>query len=192
MSTIQTSGPRDPPQTSTNIVGVKRIRKKVQLVAGNGSINTTDIGTCLPLTTAEFRIFKLSVWASASAGSLLSVVFPTMSSASPGDNSAWTDEGTQGSIRPQIHLTPNFAYRETWFSPTSSLVVATFGGTATDLLVVDITLQYRTAVQSCPAMDYWLSMNDGFDECDGSFTPPDDPDTSESESAVYVDNFELR
>lgn len=160
MSTIKTTGPVDPPQTTTNVVGVKRIRKKVQLAAGVGSLTRADIAGCLPLTNPEFRIMKFSVWASAAANSLLSVVFPislpgTHSIDLIGDNSAWTDEGTQGSIRPQIHLTPNFAYRNLWqgtFDP--SPVVATFGGTSTDLLVVDITLQYRTAIQSCPALDY--------------------------------------
>jgi len=189
MSTIQTSGPVDPPQTSTNIVGIKRIRKKIQLAAGVGSLDTTQIGACLPLNSAEFRIFKLSAWASASANSLLSVVFPASTGIGTGDNSAWTDEGTQGSVRPQIHLIPNFAFRDIWFNPTSSLVIATFGGTASDLLVVDITLQYRTSQQSCPALDYLRTLCDS-DVCDG--TPPDDPDTSESESATYVDNFELR
>lgn len=193
MSTIATTGPVDPPQTTTNIVGIKRIRKKVQLTAGVGQITILDIQNCLPLTAPEFRIMKMSTWASASAGSLLTVVFPLGTSRAFADRSSWTDEGTQGSIRPQIHLIPNFSFRNAWLQnsdPEFPGPVATFGGTATDLLVVDITLQYRTAIQSCPALTLACELMHSSDECDG--TPPDDPDTSESESATYVDDFELR
>jgi hypothetical protein len=164
MTTLKTSGATDPPQTSTQIVGEKRLRKKVQLAGGNGSLTVENVLSCLPLTSPEFRVLKLSVWASATANSLLSVVFPVKAaagagvSATPGDNSAWTDEGTQGAMRPQVHLLPNFDFRNYWFTQANdgTQLLATFGGTATDLLVVDITVQFRTGVQSCPAMAYLL------------------------------------
>jgi hypothetical protein len=146
MNTMATTGPIDPPQPNTNVVGIKRIRKKLQLVAGNGVLQATDIITCLPLTGASIRILKFSAWGSATAGSFISVLFGNAASGS--DTQTWTDEGTQGSIRPQIHLTPNFNYRNTWITTGP---VASVSGTATDLIVIDVTVEYRTAVQSCPA-----------------------------------------
>lgn len=165
MSTVQTTGSRDPPQTSTNVVGSKRIRKIVTLAVGVGQLTIGDIRSCLPLTAPEIRILKLSVWgpdtsptATVPVGNI-SVVFPvgTASPLSPGDNSVWVDEGTIGQQRAQIHLLPCFEYRNFWFpsaTPTGTLV-ATFGSpVAAANLIVDITVQYRTAVQSCPALEH--------------------------------------
>lgn len=152
MNTMATTGPLDPPQTNTNVVGVKRIRKKLQLVAGNGTISSGDILSCLPfIVGAAFRVMKVSVWGSATPGSFLQVQLGDGSVNS--DIQTWTDEGTQGSVRPQVHLTPNFDFRNTWIGPSLAggpIVAAT--GTAMDLLVVDITLEYRTFVQTCPAL----------------------------------------
>jgi hypothetical protein len=174
MKTTRTSGPYDPPPTNENITGIKRLRKKLQLVAGVGSITIADLFSCLPITfatTGEMRILKLSAWASASANSLLTVVFPIGNGASPGDIQTWADEGTQGALRPAIHLTPNFMFRSSWIPNTVPLTIATFGGTATDLLVIDITVEYRSAAQSCPALVLAQSLLPSsylYDEVDGS------------------------
>jgi hypothetical protein len=167
MSTVRCTGPRDPPQTTTNVVGLKRIRKIIPIVASVGSLTLGDLRSCLPLTTPEIRILKLSVWGSdANPGTsaelpsaAISCVFPvgSASNLNPGDNSTWVDEGTHGQQRAQIHLKPCFEYRNFWFlaGVATSTLIATFGqATATSQLIVDITIQYRTAVQSCPAMDY--------------------------------------
>lgn len=167
MSTARCSGPIDPPQTTTNVVGVKRIRKIVPIVASVGSLTVGDLRSCLPLTNPEIRILKLSVWgqdvnngvATDLHSAAISCVFPvgTASNSNPGDNSTWVDEGTFGQQRAQIHLTPCFEYRNFWFQSTvaASTLIATFGqAIAASELIVDITIQYRTAVQSCPALDY--------------------------------------
>jgi len=158
MTTSLVVGPIDPPATTNNIVGTKRIREKVQLVAGNGILTFATLLTCLPLTTPEIRIMKLSVWASATAGSFLQCVMT--SGISNSDVATFTDEGTQGAMRPQIHIRPSFNFRNTWYSAASAggTPVATFGGTATDLLVVDVTLQFRTAVQTCPAYNLYKQL----------------------------------
>lgn len=158
MSTVRAAGPRDPPQTTTNVVGFKRIRKTVILTANVGSMTIGDLRNCLPLTTPELRIMKLSVWSSDT--DTLSCVFPVGQSnnTNPGDNSVWSDDGTPGALRAQIHLVPCFEYRNFWFQAgvSNSTVVATFGSNsiATGNLIVDVTLQFRTAVQSCPALDH--------------------------------------
>jgi hypothetical protein len=169
MSTVVTVGPRDPPQTTTNVVGVKRIRKNIAIAANVGTLTIGDIRLCLPLDAPELRIMKLSVWGPDSgvgAGGLpvapgsLSVVFPVGSAtnSNPGDNSVWVDEGTSGQQRAQIHLRPCFEYRNFWFltGAAGSTVVATFGLTTPTVavVIVDVTLQYRTAIQSCPALEH--------------------------------------
>jgi hypothetical protein len=167
MSTVRCTGPSDPPQTTTNVVGTKRIRKVVSILASVGSITLGDIRNCLPLDNPEIRILKLSVWGqdanpgvtSELPSAAISCVFPvgTPPNTIPGDNSTWVDEGTRGQQRAQIHLMPCFEYRNFWFLTglSAATLIATFGqATATSQLIVDLTVQYRTAVQSCPAMDY--------------------------------------
>jgi hypothetical protein len=157
MSTTTAKGQIDPPQISTNVVGYKRLRHRITLVASSATLTVSNVRGCLPITTPEIRITKLSVWASASAGSFIRVVFPistsTLVPVLPGDNSVWTDEGTQGSIRPQVHLTPNFDFRNYWITAEipDATALASFTGLPTDTIIVDVTVQYRSAVQGCPS-----------------------------------------
>jgi len=159
MSTVRTSGPVDPPQTTTNVVGMKRIRKIIAIsTAGVGSLTLGEVRACLPLTNPALRILKMSIWGP--DGSQISCVFPvgSASNLNPGDNSVWVDEGTTGQQRAQIHLTPCFEYRNFWFLTglASATVLATFGGNSgtASQLIVDLTVQYRTDIQTCPALDY--------------------------------------
>jgi len=146
MVTVAGRGPLDPPQTSLGFVGTKRFRQAVQLVAGSYTATFTTISSCLPLITPVFRILKASFWAPAAADSFVRVNFPTGQIG--GDSNTWTDEGTQGSIRPQLHLIPNFASRNTWINAGT---VAIIQGNGTDTIIIDWTLEYRTTVQTCPA-----------------------------------------
>jgi hypothetical protein len=137
---------------------MKRIRKEVALASGVGSLTLGDLRSCLPLTTPELRVIKLSAWGTDEE--TLSCVFPVGSATNvhPGDNAVWTDNGTPGNQRAQIHLTPAFDYRNFWFLSTadSTIVLATFGSsvTASEHIIVDVTVQYRTAVQTCPALEH--------------------------------------
>ncbi len=114
MTTIRAGNAMDPPQTTTNVVGFKRIRKIVNTNGGTGQLTLGDVRSCLPLTTPDVRFVKLSVWSTDEA--TLSCVFPVGSSTNvhPGDDSAWTDDGVPGNSRAQIHLTPAFDYRNFW------------------------------------------------------------------------------
>lgn len=158
MTTIRAGNAMDPPQTTTNVVGFKRIRKIVNTNGGTGQLTLGDVRSCLPLTTPDVRFVKLSVWSTDEA--TLSCVFPVGSSTNvhPGDDSAWTDDGVPGNSRAQIHLTPAFDYRNFWFidGVAANTVIATFGvpTTGVNSVIVDITVNFRTAVQSCPALEH--------------------------------------
>lgn len=158
MSTMQAAGSFDPPQVTTNVVGVKRIRRLITTdTTGAGSLTLGELRSCLPLTTPELRFIKLSAWGGDTDP--LSVVFPVGSGTNlhPGDDAAWSDIGVPGSRRAQVHLTPAFDYRNFWFSSgmSDSTVIATFvDGPPPAAPIVDVTVQYRTAVQSCPALDH--------------------------------------
>jgi hypothetical protein len=173
MSTSVARGARDPPQTATNVVGNKRLRKIVNITDGNGTLSLSDVVACLPFSTnnTEFRILKLSVWGpdftTAGFTQSLSCVFPVATIVAspliptPGDNSAWEDDGTQGQSRAQLHLTPNFGYRTYWLSqPRNGIgaLIASFSllplSTASQTLLVDISVQYRTVPQLCPAAEH--------------------------------------
>jgi len=175
MSTSVTRGARDPPQTATNVVGNKRLRKIVNITDGNGTLSLSDVVACLPFSTnnTEFRILKLSVWGPdtsnvADSSQSLSCVFPVATIVAspliptPGDNSAWEDDGTQGQARAQLHLTPNFSYRTYWLAQNRNgigALIASFSllpltAASTRTLIVDISVQYRTVPQLCPAAEH--------------------------------------
>lgn len=117
-----------------------------------------DVRNCLPLTSADLRFLKLSVWAP--DHTLLGCVFPVGSTnnLNPGDDATWTDEGVPGQSRSQLHVTPAFDYRNFWFVNgfSGSTIIATFSSAAEAglALTVDVTVQYRTTPQSCPAATY--------------------------------------
>jgi len=160
MSTVRAGNAIDPPQTTTNVVGTKRIRKLVPLTLKVGQLTLGDIRSCLPLTLPELRFLKLSVWGGDDTD--LSCVFPvgSITNLHPGDDAVWNDTGTPGNQRAQIHLTPAFDYRNFWFNSgmPATTIIATFGadpGAPTLVnLIVDVTVQYRTAVQTCPALEH--------------------------------------
>lgn len=161
MSTVRITGSRDPPQTTTNVVGFKRIREKVSLTLGVGALTVGTLRSCLPLSNPEIRILKISAWAPDDVPGSLSMVFPIGNTANSdrGDNSVWVDEGTTGQQRAQIHLQPCFEYRNYWqpVGLANATPIATFGypqGVLPVTVIVDVTVQYRTAIQSCPALEY--------------------------------------
>lgn len=171
MTTTRVSNVVDPPQTSTQVVGVKRLRKNITINAGVGQLTLAELRTCLPLTNPELRILKFSVWGQdgtpnvEAQNNAISCVFPISnpvagtSPGSPGDNSVWSDNGTSGHQRAQIHLKPAFDYRNFWFTSLNlgTELIATFGGdvnVVTTQFIVDITVSYRTAAQSCPALEH--------------------------------------
>jgi hypothetical protein len=109
----------------------------------------------------------------------LSCVFPvsnnpaTPLAPTPGDNSAWEDDGVFGQSRPHIHLTPSFEYRNYWLGPLKNgpgAIVASFAQaspTSASNIVVDITLQFRTVVQACPALDHLNQIQSTQESTDG-------------------------
>jgi hypothetical protein len=171
MTTVRSSRRADPPQTSSNILGFKRLRQKLSVPVAGASLTLGSIRNCLPVTAPEIRILHLSVWAPNSKP--ISVVFPISNAISPpaigspdpgtpGDNSTWTDVGVLGNSVSQIHLRPAFDYRNFWFTSANRdpTLIATFGGTLAvdELLTIDISVQYRTAPSACAALLYLNSL----------------------------------
>jgi hypothetical protein len=154
----------DPPQTTTNVVGFKRLRKLVPVAFSPhvpGQLTIGDLRACLPISNPELRILKLSVWGEDTR--TLSCVFPVGSNVGlhPGDDAAWSDIGVPGNSRAQIHVTPAFDYRNFWWdnNTVAATILATFdvsplGTVGAQQLIVDVTVQYRTSIQSCPALVY--------------------------------------
>lgn len=171
MTTVRSSRRSDPPQTSSNVIGFKRLRQKLSVTGTGASLTLGSIRSCLPISFPEIRILHLSVWAP--NAKLLSVVFPVSNAISPpaigspdpgtpGDNSAWTDVGVLGNSVSQIHLRPAFDYRNFWFTPSNRdpTIIATFGASLAvdEQLTLDISIQYRTAPSSCAALLHLKSL----------------------------------
>lgn len=160
MSSVRASGPSDPPQLNTNIVGVKVIRKILtpEATTGNIMVLAKDLLNCLPVVNPNARILKMSCWGA--DHQQISCVFPAGGADNGvGDDAAWSDRGVPGQSLAQIHVTPSFNFRNTWFSYKGQTRVGVFSSQRSSTeaylpLTVDFTIEYRTALQSCPAYLY--------------------------------------
>lgn len=166
LSSVMASGPSDPPQISTNVVGNKVVRMVITPEPSVGSkfVLAKDILFCLPVLNPDCRILKMSAWGE--DHDYISCVFPVGGTDNGiGDDAAWSDRGVPGQSLAQMHVTPSFNFRNRWFSLKGETRVATFSTTQKPdktykSVIVDFTLQYRTALQRCPAYLYLESVRE--------------------------------
>jgi hypothetical protein len=137
LETRLVSGPADPRSTNRDYVLTKVATGVVALTAGAGKIDNTLVARMVPTATKLFRIHKVSVYAPASATGFIKVA-DVLS-----DEGSFEDYGTQGSMRPQVHLRPALHVREQWFDPTTTNDFYNLTGSTTDNIVVQLTLEVR-------------------------------------------------
>jgi hypothetical protein len=95
----------------------------------------------------RYRIVKFSVYGAAAPGSFVSIRDSETSASILGtDAFRFEDFGTQGSVRPAIHLQPNWLFRTTWYSlaataNTESYIIKTLPDS-------EIIIQYTLELES--------------------------------------------
>jgi len=108
MATTRVSGPADPVTTTGDVVFTKRITFRA--TGATGTITDVQLTSVLPLVGSyTYRLVKLSFYAAADATSFVELVDEKT------DQATFVDYGTQGSIRPQVHIRPSWQLRNQWF-----------------------------------------------------------------------------
>jgi len=123
-----TTGPVDPPFTSNDIIVTKVVRLTSnipQSAPRNITISQVLNQLKVPNEGVMFRFMKISVWSQSYANTgvvgsdseTLSVTIPDISvgGAIPGgDGASFSDNGTFGKRRPQVHVTPPSLVQQQW------------------------------------------------------------------------------
>jgi hypothetical protein len=149
MGTTRVNGPADPLAATRDIVVTKRVLFRLTLAAGTVDLTPARIAGHLPAIPAglEYRIQKASFYAAAANDSFLSVDDLTS------DLASFSDFGTQGSVRPQVHLVPALELRQTWIPSGATGPVAIYhiaSAPVTGTIVVSLTLEIRLRVLTPP------------------------------------------
>ena len=114
LRTTLVSGPKDPPQVTPDLIIQKRVLIRMSVSSGAGTplqpstISAAIIGEVTPGYT--IRLLKLSVYGSQGDEDQSITVADTTT-----DLAVFTDFGTYGAIRPQVHIRPSFELRQRWF-----------------------------------------------------------------------------
>lgn len=140
LATVMVNGPTDPVATNRDFVLIKRCTARLILAAGTGSINNVLISTMLPAgAVKEFRIQKVSVY-----GDDVNVAGNITLLDLTGDEASFTDYGTPGHLRPQVHVRPAWAVRQFWNDPATAKSFYTVGS---DVLVAQVIVQLTLQVR---------------------------------------------
>jgi hypothetical protein len=145
MGSTMTNGTRDP----TNILSTIKVQHRTQLelasipTAGLAITPATIIARTpgLAAAWARLRLLKVDMWGLDTSS--VSLRFD----GSGFDGAQFTDWGTPGNQRAQIHAVPDFASRATWFSTgstTTLFTVLTDSTASTTSIILNVTLELQT------------------------------------------------
>jgi len=143
MEPKRVNGPSDPATTTVDCVFTKKITIVLPVPDTVGGNVTDDLITGeLPPVGLTYRIQKVSFYAPAAANAFIEV------NDLKSDEAGFVDYGTQGSVRPQIHIRPAWQLRNAWFDRgTSETFYSVFGnGGASSTVIVQMTVEVRIHV----------------------------------------------
>jgi len=154
-STKSVSGPFDPPAVDQDVIITKRVELSLTVPASSSPVNVliSNIAGVIPGgTTAfpSFRVQKVSVWGSDAAASegRLAAFFPANPTFSGNDEASFSDYGTLGLRRPQLHLSPTVAIRQQWNATgnvtTDPFMTVEFSGPLAITCILQFTLELRS------------------------------------------------
>lgn len=139
MSTTRVGGPHDPPPVQKDVIVTKVVQIE-SVPKDNSSFDITyaSVASAIPTCFDMLRIVKISVWAQASPRAKVSITVN-------GDGAQYSDYGTQGSKRPQLHLSPPFTIRQSWQQSSSTVVVASVTALpVNEPLLIHVTAEFRS------------------------------------------------
>ena len=139
LSTTRVSGPMDPVATTVDVVITKKSSVTITLSNSFHFLTTSELETALPsIAGATYRLQKISFYAPAASSSYVRVLDVAS------DEASFVDYGTQGSIRPQIHLAPSLQLRQRWFvAKEAAANLYEIRGVGTDIIVIQFTVEIR-------------------------------------------------
>jgi len=168
MGAEMTSGPSDPEPVHSTIKVRHRVQLVVSVPAGGLGITSAAIGAVVPGGISAwntYRLMKLSIWGTDQMGGgaasptlplpPISVQFnaPTASGVPPPtDASSFSDWGTAGSARANLHILPSFSLRELWqlLNTTDTQFTVVVGAAAETNVVINLTLELQTTTATLP------------------------------------------
>jgi len=124
LSSVLTRGPTDPQPVQFTIEHTYRTRLTVAPAgATDVAVTVGDLLGTVPGGTTMWssaRLEHLSVFAPASDAGYVRVRIPPFvaTAGSGGDGKTFEDFGTQGSLRPVVHIRPALSLRDRWFDTT--------------------------------------------------------------------------
>jgi len=132
----------------TDIILTSKRRYRPLLTGETGAFSPQRLATGIPGGASVFdriRILKVTAYAAAGANTYVQVTFAD-------DQSQFEDFGTQGAMRPALHLMPPFETRQFWYptTDTNSVFTVSTTGTTPDF-IVDVTMEFRSISQVAPA-----------------------------------------
>lgn len=151
ISTVRTTGPVDPRPTSPVYRMTHTYTRKL-LTADDGLFVVTSAVLNLSnpgSTFIRYRMLKFSVYGTAAPESFVTLSNSTSSAAfTDVDTFKYEDFGTQGSVRPAIHIQPNFDFRMKWrdFSQLTNAELFYI----TSLSNTEIVIQFTLEIESKP------------------------------------------
>lgn len=150
-STTRINGPMDPLPISNDVIVTKRFEVILDDTTAAVPVTPALLSSVFPGGTAgcftRFRLVRLDAYGAASPNGDIKVLFLD-------DESSFTDKGTQGSMRPQLHLSPTFAMRNRWIAsgetgPDSTLFIVS-STLANTSIVLQFTVEMRSTPDSLP------------------------------------------
>lgn len=135
------NGPVDPRPISRDIIVTKTF-EYIPVGTGLLSITPAFVAAAFPggaTVFTRFRLVKLSAYGPAVANGQIRVVMTE-------DEADFVDHGTQGSVRPQLHISPTFNQRNIWLDSSASTVIATGDQNSTGQqgVIYQITVEMRS------------------------------------------------
>lgn len=139
MSSTRVGGPNDPPPIQRDVVVTKIIQLQPTVQNASFSLTYAAVAGGIPTCFDMLRIIKVSLWATATTGAKVSAIFS-------GDGAQFSDYGTTGAVRPQLHISPTFQTRQRWVASDSTDVIATVDVEPTSgaQLLIHVTAEFRS------------------------------------------------
>lgn len=160
------NGSVDPEPVYSTIKVKHRIQLVLVVPTGGLPVTVAMITSVIPgsASWSQFRIMKLSAWGTDVTGTPgagvvaplppLSIQFPGSTSNMPDiDSATFSDWGTAGAARANLHIIPSFSQRQGWqpVSTTSGIVQFTVvTGVAESNVIVNLSLELQSVTTPLP------------------------------------------
>jgi hypothetical protein len=155
MGSTETRGSQDPESVKDTVKVRHRVQLPLTVTSSGSAVTATSIAAVIPASgTAwpQFRILKIDVWGPDSTSTAAPFASPIALQMVGGDGASFSDWGTQGQQRAQLHIIPDFEFRSIWRLATGTTALFTvFSNDTTGVsIIVNVTLEMRTATQALP------------------------------------------